>query len=108
MGLNPDGTAKEQWYNPYLECQPKFGSANGDTAPLVGTKTKYMATPGWPTRTMGVFNCKWEIKRDPSVKFGLSIHRSFFFMNFDDFFGAEKHIPYTAHQTYFHDNGFRL
>ena len=80
MGLNPDGTAKEQWYNPYLECQPKFGSANGDTAPLVGTQTKYMATPGWPTRTMGVFECKWEIKRDPTVKF---IKLTFMTMDFD-------------------------
>merc|ERR1719454_2026420 len=80
MGLNPDGTSKEQWYNPYLECQPKFGAANGDTAPLVGTKTKYMATPGWPTRTMGVFQCKWEIKRDPSVKM---IKLTFMAMDFD-------------------------
>jgi hypothetical protein len=65
-GLNPDGTEKEQWYNPILECRD--GLFNEDTAPLVGTKTKYLATPGWPTRTMGVFDCKWTIKRDPSVK----------------------------------------
>jgi len=80
LGLNPDGTTKEQWYNPYLECQPKFGNANGDIAPLVGTKTKYLATPGWPTRTMGVFECKWEIKREPSVKF---IKLTFMTMDFD-------------------------
>ena len=66
-GLNADGSTKEEWYNPFLEC--KQGLAfNGDTAPLVGTKTKYLATPGWPTKTMGVFECKWTIKRDPTVK----------------------------------------
>lgn len=45
-----------------LECKQGH-TFNGDTAPTPELKMKYMATPSYPSRTMGVFKCKWTIQR---------------------------------------------
>jgi len=67
QGIDPQShhtqqNTEDQWYNPMLEC--KQGLAfNGDTAPAPQGKMRYMATPSYPSRTLGVFKCKWTIKR---------------------------------------------
>lgn len=69
-----EGTEKNQWYNPMLECKQGH-SFNGDTAPTPDMKMKYMATPSYPSRTMGVFKCKWTIQRGgaPLIKLVFSM-----------------------------------